>query len=426
MGVTGSKTILYAGAYGTQNAGDDLPLLVMKRMLDDRAAGQPRIHRVLAREVNAWDISAYGVKMIRNPEYSSRAESAGKWFRGLNFADSRWPMMRLSAEFRRCDLVILGAANWIIDLTLDTLRGPLALLALYVFLADLHQKPVLLYGLSAETLSKRWGKDLTHWIIRRATAVTVRDLWSSEYLSALTGRKDIEHLPDPVLGGAQPQASVVARISSKYFPPGRGKPWIAVGLRDLRPVLGPGTAEAVETAMCGAIQQLRCHYRFMFVPQSTYAEDDDRNVARTLASRLHNDVEYRIIEDRCHPEELIAIYSRCVLTMAVRLHAAVFSVVANTPVVAISYLQKVENFMQEIELPDFGLPAARLETADIVRVATTALHDTESLKKRMCKRFALLRARVDGYGDIAHRLLADRGISGHARHRTNKFKAMDG
>jgi colanic acid/amylovoran biosynthesis protein len=405
MPVKEGKTIVYAGAYGIQNAGDDLPLLVMKRMLDERAGAAPLIHRVLAREVTPWDVAMLGATVVRNPEYESRALAAGKWFRGLNVEDSRWPMLRLRAEFRRCDLVILGAGNWIIDMSLDTLRGPLALLALYVFLADLYQKPVLLYGLSAERLTKEWGKVLASWIVRRATVVTVRDQWSSQYLGEMTGRRDIRHLPDPVLGALRPAASVVARIRSRHFANAGGKPWIAVGLRDLQHVLKHSTAEAVTAAICGAMQRLGDRYQFVFVPQSTSAEDDDRVAARTLAARLPSDVEYRIIEERCQPEELIAIYGCCVLTLAVRLHAAVFSILANTPVVALSYLRKVDNFMQEMALPESAVPIASVTAADIVRVATVSLNDTASLRNRMRERCEILSASVEAYGDIAHRLL---------------------
>lgn len=44
------------------------------------------------------------------------------------------------------------------------------------------------------------------------------------------------------------------------------------------------------------------------------------------------------------PEEAIVEYSQCDLTIGMRFHSVVFSLVANTPVVALAYSQKVLNF----------------------------------------------------------------------------------
>ena len=110
--MTDRRHVVFAGAYGIQNSGDDAPLLVM-------TDGLRRLHpnvdfrfTVLARHSDSFLEAATGARFIANLEYQSREEATGKWFRGFNFADDRGDLEQVDATIRDADLVVAGAGNF--------------------------------------------------------------------------------------------------------------------------------------------------------------------------------------------------------------------------------------------------------------------------------------------------------------------------
>lgn len=398
------RTVLFAGAYGVCNAGDDLPLIVMRRELERLAPEIDFDFRALARFPADWEQARYGVRMVRNLEFATRADSAGKWFRGLNAGDSPWPLLRLRAEFERADLVVLGAGNWITDLALDLFRGPIPLLALYVFLAQLHRVPVMLYGLSSIQLRRVWAQDLTTWVVRTVDVATVRDRETFDHLSALAERDDIEQLPDPALGGRpDPLADAQAVLRRALPDAGRARP-IAVGVRALDRVLPEREWNRVREALLEACRSLLEHHPIVFVPQCTHPESDDRVEAAWYAERLGSS-RVGLVEERLHPEALMAVYAECSLMIAIRLHAAVFAVTVGTPTLAIDYLPKVGSFMEGLGLEADCLDPATISGPALVRRAQELIVRPEPAREALAHRVAEKRARVRCYAERALGLL---------------------
>jgi polysaccharide pyruvyl transferase WcaK-like protein len=135
------KIILFAGAYGTQNAGDDLPLLVMCKNLKNFFNEKKLDFRVISRHPDPWEEQQYSVTMIKNLEFESREESTGKWFQGLNYGDDKKNLERIRDEIKNCDLLVLGAGNFLIDKTIDLFRGPIPFM---IFLPILLKIQILL------------------------------------------------------------------------------------------------------------------------------------------------------------------------------------------------------------------------------------------------------------------------------------------
>ena len=98
----------------------------------------------------------------------------------------------------------------------------------------------------------------------------------------------------------------------------------------------------------GMMAQMKDEAAFLFLPQSTYQEDDDRELARWLVARAPAGTCCLLVQQRHHPRDLIALYGLATGTIAARLHAAVFSTIACTPVAGINYLPKVKGFMDKL------------------------------------------------------------------------------
>lgn len=400
------KRILFAGAYGIENAGDDLPLIVMSEQLKKLAPNIDFEFHVLSRHPNKWEEETYGVKTIKNLEYESGEEAKGKWFKGLNYDDDKGDLLRIIDEIKESDLLIFGAGNFLIDITIDVFRGPIPLLASYVFLAKLYHKPVMLYGISVGPLRTEWGQDLSRWIVENSDIVTVRDEQSkTELNNILLKPKQINVLPDATIGVNQANQKTVKDILEKEGILESDKKKIGIALRDLAVVLPPNNVEEAWRQLANSLNKLKNDCEFIFIPQSTYKEDDDRITARNFVQRLDSDLKYYIINHRYDPRELVGLYAYFDATLSIRLHGAVFSAIADTPVIAINYLPKVEGFMSSIGLDRFLMNIDSIREELLLELFQEVLKNKRDLSKKINEKMNMKIELVSRYAELAISLL---------------------
>ena len=353
------KRILLVGAYGIRNAGDDAPLEFLVQGLRER---QPEVEfrfDVLARHTDPLLEDRLGLRFYRNLEYTSCAAARGRKFRGFNTGDGSHALRLAQELIRRADLVVAGAGNVLTDLSIDVLRGPVPLLSTYAFLADLQRVPMMLFGIGAGPLESQHGRELAAWILRRAAWVTCREEPSRRLLHDLAPEVEVERLPDPVLG--IPRASddeLCALWQQEGLSPVGERPRLAVSVRDLR------NGGAHRARLAAALRELSADYELLFVPQCCGVDCDDREEARLLAKELPPG-SARQLNSRHPPAVLRRVYEEVEATLAMRLHATVFSTMAGTPTTAIAYLPKVRSFMEEVGL-DSQLLSLESEPREIV------------------------------------------------------------
>ena len=349
------KKIVLAGAYGIQNAGDDAPMLVLKNAFD-QLSDKNIEYTVIARHVLEFDMNMFDANIMKNIEYESREAASGKWFNGLNFGDKRQDITSISEKIKGSDLLVIGAGNAFIDISIDLFRGPIPLMAVYCFLADMYEVPIVFYGVSVGPIRTELGRDLSRWLLRKAKIVSVRDTQSINYIKDdLKLRQEIVLMPDPVLGlTSKPISTYSLNINLIESERDRGKRIIGVGLREIRSIVGDQERDRVFTELISFFKSNRDRYLPVFIPNSTYPEDDDRKIASELVEKL-DDVVSISINDRIHPAEIISIYRLCDCTVSIRLHSAVFSIMASTPVLAISYLPKVSGFASNLSASAIAL-----------------------------------------------------------------------
>ena len=396
------KKILFIGAYGIENAGDDLPMLVM---IDNLKKIAPKIEfefHALTRHINKWEQEKYGVIYHQNLEYESREESKGKWFRGLNYDDDREVFNDFTALIKSMDLLIIGAGNFIIDISIDIFKGPIPLIWWYIHLAKLYEKKVFLYGISTAPLKNEYSQLLTKEIMAKSDIVTVRDNASKQYLKSLNINKEIIVLPDPTLGGETELTDLnFLHSKDKSILNNSDHLKIALGLRSLGFLQDKG--KKVYGDIINFINN-NPNYSYVFVPQSTYFEDNDIELAKEISKSIDNKIQVKIIESRYTPKELIHIYSSCDITIAIRLHSAVFSQIAETPAIAINYLPKVKAYMK-----DFGTLNQTININELSAQELTAkvseLKNNEFINSLLINKKAEKKVEVEKYAKLALSLL---------------------
>ena len=379
LGSIQTKKVLFAGAYGLENAGDDLPLILICEKLKEYAPQFQFEFTALSRHPSIQNEKSYGIKFVKNIEYNSKEESLNKSFKGLNYGDNKDDLLRVENQIKNCDILVLGAGNIFHDKTIDIFRGPIPLFALYVFLAKLHHKKVMLYGTSVTPLKTSLGKKLSRYIVENSDIVTLRDERSKlELKKILTDPKKISVFPDSTLGAEKPDEDALKNyLKKQQIPPGRR--YMGLALRDLNVILGDNETELVWDQLINTLNKLKNIFEFVFVPQATYKWDDDRIIAKTLSKRLDKDVKFHLIKKWDDPRELIGLYSCFDLTLSIRLHGTIFSCIAGTPVIAINYMPKVESFMESIKLKEYSVDFKSIKNGYLLKLINKLLEDKEVL-----------------------------------------------
>ncbi len=396
-----TKKILFIGAYGIENSGDDLPMIVMMQQLQQMYPKESFSFHALTRHPNKWEEKKFNIVQHKNLEYQSRQEAANKWFRGLNFEDDRTIFNEILSLIESCDLLIIGAGNFIIDISIDIFKGPIPLIWWYIHLAKLTNTKVMLYGFSTAPLQNNYAKLLTKEIMRQSDFISVRDKASKKYLQTLGVTQKIVSLPDPTLGTTfTKKYTFLTKKDQIFLLVNSSKPLIALGLRQFS---FPQESKIFDTI----IKFINTHseYRYIFVPQSTYKEDDDRQLAQTLATKINTNISFHIIKKRYTPQELISIYALCDLTLSIRLHSCVFSHIANTPAIAINYLPKVAGYMKEMKTTKQLLQIKDVKPNKLHNIITKTLNKKEKIKKQIHKVVTKKNKKVKKYSQAAYELL---------------------
>ena len=225
----------------------------------------------------------------------------------------------------------------------------------------------------------------------------------TELQKILTEPKKIIVFPDSTLGTVKLDDYAVNNyLTREKIPPGRR--YMGLALRDLRVVLSDNETEEIWKQLINTINKLKNEFEFVFVPQVTYKDDDDRIIAKKLSKRLDSDVKFHLIKNWDDPRELIGLYSCFDLTLSIRLHGAIFSCIAGTPVIAINYMPKVESFMESLELKEYLIDINSIRKDSLLDLINKLLEDKE-VSTKIKDNAVEKKEQTNGYHELAISLL---------------------
>jgi polysaccharide pyruvyl transferase WcaK-like protein len=400
--------VVFCGGYTIWSAGDDAPMAFMTSELRKRFGNEIEFI-VLCRHPNPEFDNYYGVKTLQGLEYENKSLSMEKWMRGLNFEDDRHELERIAEEISTADLLILGAGNFITEVSLDLLRGHLAQFAVLTLIADICNTPCMLFGLSANRLKSKWTARATEWMLKRATYVTFRDMNAIENLR-LSGVNipDHEILPDAALGAPVAPSNRDLEILANENIDLNNKEVLAVSLRDLSWM---SMQAEYENNLIYVINRwtAREDRVILFIPQCTYHVDeprtDDRFIAKSLIAKVEHPDKCFHISRQYQGPDIECLYKQADATLATRLHGSVFSAKMGTPVVGLCYEDKVKGFFRQLGQQNFALPI-NTEPDKIIEKIEILLSNKEKIKKEIEQKTKELKSEITRYVDIACELIA--------------------
>jgi len=384
------KKISFAGAYGIHSQGDDAALISMVEGLRKRIGDFDGV--VITRHAQENPYAPYKLRSIQNLEYDCKFKE-------------------LKQEIASSDLLILGAGNFLIDITIDLFRGPIPLFMILTLIAKMTGTPVMWYGLSVGPFRTTYGREVSKLAASLADAITVRDQRSYVELQRLDYKGSIVELPDPVLGLRPASVEIAKKIPSWRKAHQKSNLVIAISVRNMPSgsVLEP--SEFIEKmAVIG--DNLISHYNaaLLFIPQCTYqhgnANEDDRNIAKWITERMQHKDKAVIVDEELTVDQCLSLYNGTRLALCTRLHANVYAAIQGIPSVAISYNPKVAEFMKWVEHDDLIVSLSELSPTVILDKVEHTLAKHNELSNAMLTKVSKGRTKVEQYADIVCKLIS--------------------
>lgn len=310
--------ILISGYYGFGNIGDEAILETMLR----------RIHTVIPNaEITVLSASPERTQLLYDVEAVARAH----------------PIKLLRAIWH-CDILISGGGSLIQDVT-----GHLSIhyYLTIIEVASWLRKRIMIYSQGIGPINKPFNRRLTRYVLNKADVISVREENSKHDLMDMgISAERIYVTADPVIGMscAEPALGIhVLKSAGLDLEKNVKRVAFALRSKDFKSEMAYASlVQVVETLLSKDIE-------VVFLPFH-YSEDLKvmENLRRDFGSRIHTLIR------RHTSQEMLSAISQMDLLVGVRLHALIFSAVARTPLIALSYDPKIDYFMKAIQQSTFG------------------------------------------------------------------------
>ncbi|MBS4030281.1 MAG: polysaccharide pyruvyl transferase CsaB [Clostridiales bacterium] len=349
------KHIVISGYYGFNNAGDEAILDSMITTLKSLASKQGEELRFTVLSANpAQTASRYGTDAI-----------------------GRQDLPQILRTLRRADAFISGGGGLLQD---ATGRGFSILYYLgLVALARLLGKKTILYAQGIGPVKKPFNRFFMRLIANRASLIAVRDEGSlNELLRLGVTRSPVILTADPVflLKPADPDGRAAEFL--KELPP--NKPVVGISVRSwhneeetLREI--SIAADLIARDLSALTVLVPMHY------------PGDLAVSDKLAALMKS--ETHILRENLTPRELLSVFTRFDLVLAMRLHALVFAAVSGVPMLGIGYDRKVDALLARLGLTSAGEPG-QLNSIKLAGQALKRWGSREDLRQTLQEKSLLL------------------------------------
>ncbi len=259
-----------------------------------------------------------------------------------------YDLEQVTQAIRACDCFISGGGTMIGDEL--SLNFPLIHNARRIATAKYYGKGVVMLGIGANRLKNPEGIKIAGMLVRFSDLITLRDQESLDACTVLGARRRHTFVTaDPafLLGAKETPRTRTLKARIRAYGKVIGVNIVNEAWADLR-----GYKSAVAQA-CDALSTRYGYFPIFFSNEIRPEKKYDFEANRETASLLHCD--HEILDPVYYrPEEMIDIISSFDCIIAMRMHALIFAAITGTPFVAVSRVDKVDNFMEFFGFPVSG------------------------------------------------------------------------
>lgn len=239
------------------------------------------------------------------------------------------------------DLLIIGGGG----ILMDFYRREAHLYLTYAMMAKQCNIPYIIYGCGAGPLDTLSGKISIRLMCRYAANISVRDPQSKQLLQSIGVKKPIEIIGDPAFTlkadrenyAEKPKnigVSAVPYYNANYWPEGdvaKYEKYITSMAKNLDNVI--------------ANQNVNITFFATKFPQ-------DVTVTKDIQKKMQFKQQTKIIDENLVPERLLEVTGALDIVIGTRLHSLILATNSETPIIAVSYHTKVQDFMSFVDASD--------------------------------------------------------------------------
>ena len=352
--------IVLSGFYGLGNTGDEA---ILKAIIDN-----------LRSELDKPDITVFSL----SPDNTSKEHNVKSVYRGWRHENKEKVKALKSA-----DLLISGGGGLLQD-TYPTkfLFGPLPYYLLVVFLAKLCGTKVMFFSQGIGPVTSTWGKILMKVFANMADFVTVRDQYSKDYLHSLgVKRPETVVTADIVFAfqGTEDTSAYdsLALVGKERLVAVAPRPWFEQEDEYI---------EKLSWTLDQLIEQRGVTP--VFVPMEP---PYDTNVSKKIMDKMQHADKTKLLGDHFTPNQFYQFIGQTDLTIALRLHALIFSALSNVPHIGLSYDRKVESFLKRSGMWEHSFALEAFSKEDLLKSALYTLDNSAEVQHMMEQNVATLR-----------------------------------
>lgn len=237
------------------------------------------------------------------------------------------------------DLLIIGGGG----ILMDFYRREAHLFSTYGLMAKKAKVPFIVYGCGAGPLDTMLGKLMIRLLCKHAENVSVRDLESKSLLQRVGVKSEIQVIGDPAFTLHNPKknhskkpvhigVSAVPIFNGNYWPSndvGKYKKYVKGMAKNLDNLLANNDANITFFA-------------------TKYPQDVD--VTKDIQKKMKYKDRTTVLDENLKPHRLVEVTREFDLVIGTRLHSLILATATETPIIAISYHEKVDNFMKLVGL----------------------------------------------------------------------------
>jgi polysaccharide pyruvyl transferase CsaB len=331
---------------------------------------------------------------------------------------------------RECDLMLLGGGGIFNDywgenpatlLTKD--HGGITFYGGFPVLANLLEKPLMLYSVGVGPVITESGKDLTRLSFEFGNVATIRDVESLDVLKSLgIPVENIQVTADEAFNLSvdehrSRQVFLEAQIS-------QADPVVGVCLRNWDLDGESKWQRPVSAALDKFIEEKDCTVVFIpFQNDLTSQLTNDLSAAKEVyAGMVHSD-KALILSGDYPPDVMAGITAQCDLIVGMRLHSLIFAAMSGIPSVALIYDPKVASLMSQLELGEYAIDLATLKDERLLATMDAAWKNRQQIRNGLLIRTEKIKRLAEENARLAISLLAD--TDSRTDNKTRKIKFID-
>ena len=302
--------VLISGYYGFYNIGDEA---ILKSIIEALRNEDPNIDIVVLSNDVEYTKNTYKVNAI-----------------------NRWKLNEIYKELLKCDGLISGGGSLFQDVTSS--RSILYYTGI-IWLAKLAKKPIFIYAQGVGPIEKKSNRKIVGKFFNKVDYITLRDKESKVLLNSIGVRKDIEIVPDPVMGFN------IENYEFKLPEYYTNDDYITVSIRDWK----KNNSEFQKNIALTCDKIIESGINVVFIPM--HGEHDEK-----ISIEVANMMKYnaKVLSKNLTMEEKMMYIKESKLMIGMRLHALIFAATVGTPMIGISYDPKIDSYLKLIEQPSIG------------------------------------------------------------------------